>query len=157
MKKYLKFAAAILALLGVVMMFFTQVTVKWPVSGAQEDIAIKALVGGTYKIGTEFSGVSTGLAGYILLGSGAIVILLAALIPYFKEHDILSAVVTGIGVIAIIIGVFFLFFLRKNFMNTNGLNSKDVLVGWGAIAGGSLGSLAAAAGTLSVILDIAEQ
>ena len=158
MKRYLKFVSAVLALIGVVMMFFTQVTIKWLGSGATENIAIRAIAGnGTYKIGTEFSSVATGLAGYILLAAGALIILVVALVPYFRNHDILSAVVTGFAVVALIIATFFLFFLRKNFMNENGLLSEQVLVGWGAIAAGSLASLAAATGALSVVLDIAEQ
>ena len=158
MKKYLKLVSAALAIIGTIMMFFTQVTITWNHAPYhKESLSLAALVGGKSQYAESFNGTSAGLAGYILLGVAAVILLIVSLFPYFKEHDILSAVVTGIGVIAIIIGVFFLFFLRKNFMNTNGLNSKDVLVGWGAIAGGSLGSLAAAAGTLSVILDIAEQ
>lgn len=158
MKRILKFVAAILALVGVVMMFFTQVTIKWLGSGAKENIGIRAIAGdGTYKIaGTEFSSVATGLAGYIMLGVGALIILVVALVPVFKNHGILSAVVTGFAVIILIIATFFMFFLRKNFMNENGLLSEQVIVGWGAIAAGSLGSLAAATGALSVVLDIAE-
>ena len=158
MKRILKFVAAILALAGVVMMFFTQVTVKWLGTGVKENIGIQAIAGnGVYKIaGTEFSSFATGLAGYIMLGVGAILILVVALVPVFKNHGILSAVVTGFAVVILIIATFFMFFLRKNFMNENGLISEQVIVGWGAIAAGSLCSLAAATGTLSVILDIAE-
>ena len=158
MKRILKFVAAILALVGVVMMFFTQVTVKMIASGAKENIGISAIAGnGTYKIfGTDYTSVATGLAGYIMLGVGALVILVVALVPVFKNHGILSAVVTGFAVIILIIATFFMFFLRKNFMNENGLLSEQVIVGWGAIAAGSLGSLAAATGALSVVLDIAE-
>ena len=158
MKRILKFVAAILALVGVVMMFFTQVTVKMIASGAKENIGISAIAGnGTYKnFGTDYTSVATGLAGYIMLGVGALIILVVALVPVFKNHGILSAVVTGFAVIILIIATFFMFFLRKNFMNENGLLSEQVIVGWGAIAAGSLGSLAAATGALSVVLDIAE-
>ena len=158
MKRILKFVAAILALVGVVMMFFTQVTVKMIASGAKENIGISAIAGnGTYKtFGTDYTSVATGLAGYIMLGVGALIILVVALVPVFKNHGILSAVVAGFAVIILIIATFFMFFLRKNFMNENGLLSEQVIVGWGAIAAGSLGSLAAATGALSVVLDIAE-
>ena len=153
MKRILKVVSAVLALIGVVMMFFTQVTIKW-FSGHQESIAIKALVGGTYKSGTEFSGVGSGLAGYILLGVGALIILVTALLAVFREHDILSAVVTGFGLVAIIVGVVLLFLIRKSFADANG-PFQTVYVGWGAIAAGSLGSLSAFFGLIAFFMDLA--
>ena len=152
MKRYLKLVSALLALIGVFLMFATQVTVKW-FSGHQEAIGIKALVGGSYKIGTQFNGVSSGLAGYILLGVGAVVFLIVALVPYFKEHDMLSMVVTGLGVVCVIIGVIMLFLVRKSFSDANG-PFEAVYVGWGAIAAGSLGSIAALGGILGMIMDL---
>ncbi len=154
MKKYLKFIAAALALVGVIMMFFNQVTVEWA-SKVKEYLNIRALVGGTYPhLGTEFKGVGTGLAGYILLGVAAIILIAVALIPYFKEHDILSVVVTGVAVVCLIIGIVFLFLIRKNFADANGLESGKVYVGWAAIAGGSLGGLAIIPSGLSMVLDL---
>ena len=98
MKKYLKLVSAVLAVIGVIMMFFTQVSVKWEYPGHAESFAISALVGGSTKYGGEIKNpVSSGLAGYILLGVAALIILVVALVPYFKEHDMLSAVVTTIG------------------------------------------------------------
>lgn len=158
MKKYLKLVSAALAVIAVVLMFFTQVTVKWT-SGHTESIGIQALVGGTYSSewvkGVSFSGTGAGLAGYILLGVGALILLLAALVPYFKEHDVLGAVVTGLAVICLIVGVFLVFFIRKNFANTNGYESDAVYVGWAAITAGSLGSISALFGALGVALDVA--
>ena len=144
MRKYLKFVAAILAIVGVVMMFFNQVTVTFT---HKEVLNFNALIGGTYSIGTSYNGVTSGLVGYILL---------AAIIPYFKEHDILSAVVTGLGVIAIIVGVFLVFFLRNNFASDNGLVLEKVKFGFAPIVAGSCGALAALLGGLGVVLDIAE-
>ena len=154
MKKYLKLIAAILAVVGVVMMFLPQVTIEW-FSGTKETFGIQALVGGTYKTtSSNFDGVATGLAGYILLGVGALILLLAALVPYFKEHDILSAVVTGAAVICLIIGTVFIFLIRKNF--DNGGVYKTVYVGWAAMVAGGCGSLAALFGGLGLIFDLAD-
>ncbi len=158
MKKYLKLISGALAILAVVFMFFTQVVIKWSGTGLTDMLGFKALVGGTYpKLGTQFSGVGSGLAGYILVGVGGILILLCALIPFFKEHDVLSMVIVGIGAICIIVGVVLLFLIRKNFADANGLLSKDVYVGWAAITAGSLGSLGAAGGILSIVLDLLEK
>ncbi len=156
MKRYLKFISVALALVAIIMMFFTQVVVKWGtgVGAHEEAIDFHALVGGTYKIGTSFNGVGSGLAGYILVGAGALVILLTVLVPYFKEHDVLSMVVTGMGVICIIIGTILIFLIRKNFADANGLLSKSVYVGWSAITAGSCASLSAAFGGLGMILDL---
>lgn len=155
MKRYLKLFSALLAIIGVVMMFFTQVTVKWS-SGNTDVLALNALTGGTFKMGTEIIPVSSGLAGYILLGIGGVIILAAALIPYFKEHDILSMVVTGLGVVCIIIGIIFIFMIRKNFFDANGFNDEvTVYVGWAAITAGSLGGVSALAGILGMIMDLA--
>ena len=159
MKRYLKFASVGLALIGVVLMFFTQVVVKWGVSGIKESIDFHALVGGnyssTYVKGVAFNGVGSGLAGYILAASGALIILITVLIPYLKEHDVLSMVVTGIGVICLIIGAILIFFIRKNFADANGILSGQVYVGWAAIAAGSCVSLAAGLGALGMMLDLA--
>ena len=155
MKKYLKFIAAALALIGLFMMFGTQGTFKWSPFGTEEVLGIQALVGGTYKIGTKIeSPVYSGLAGYILLGSAALVLLVVALVPYFKEHDILSVVVTGVAAICLIIGIIFLFLIRKNFADGNGFESSKVYVGWAAIAAGSLGGLAISPTGLSMVLDL---
>ena len=159
MKKYLKLIAAILAVVGVVMMFLTQVTIEWN-SGLKEAIGLHALIGGTYTKGivkgSTFNGVGTGLAGYILLGAGALILLLAALVPYFKEHDILSAVVTGAAVVCLIIGVVFIFLIRKNFSTANADQYKTVYVGWAAMVAGGCGSLAALFGGLGLIFDLAD-
>ena len=155
MKKYLKLVSAALALIGVVMMFFTQVTVEMGHTGKM-DIALKALTGGEYARNMSCNGVGSGLAGYILLGVGAVIMLAVALVPYFKEHDMLSAVVTGLAVICVIVGFILLFLIRKNFEAANGMGGTagTVYVGWAAIAGGSLGALSTLAGGVSIIFDV---
>ena len=157
MKKYLKLISGALAILAVVFMFFTQVSVK-SAYDPTVNIGFKALVGGSANGGSyTFTGVGSALAGYILIGVGGLLILLCAFIPFFKEHDVLSMVVVGIAVVCIIIGVILIFLLRNNFMDANGELSKNVLVGWGAMTAGSLGSLAAAGGILSIVLDLLEK
>lgn len=155
MKKYLKLVSAALAIIGVVMMFFTQVTVEMPQVG-KVNIGIKALVGGEYAQEMSCNGVGSGLAGYILLGVGALIMLAVALVPYFKEHDMLSAVVTGLAVICVIVGLILLFLIRKHFEAANGMGGGNgtVYVGWAAIAAGSLGGLSTIAGALSIIFDV---
>lgn len=154
MKKLLKLIGAGLALLGTICMFFTQVTVKW-MSDHQESIAIKALVGGEFKYGGEFTGVGSGLAGYILLGVAALILLAVALVPYFKDHELLSAVISGLAVVCLIVGIILLFLIRRNFAASIGADEWPVVyVGWGAIAGGSLGGLAILSGGISVVLDV---
>ena len=156
MKKYLKLFAGVLALIGVVMMFFTQVVIKWndPFFG-KEAIGIQALVG-THetKDGIPYDSTGLPLAAYIILGVGAIILLVVALVPYFKEHDVLGAVVTGLAVICLIVAAVMLFLVRKNFAD-NAIVGATIYVGWGAITAGSLASLAAAGGVLGIILDLA--
>ena len=156
MKKYLKLFAGVLALIGVVMMFFTQVVIKWndPFFG-KEAIGIQALYG-THdtKAGVPFDSTGLPLAAYIILGVGAIILLVVALVPYFKEHDVLGAVVTGLAVICLIVAAIMLFLIRKNFAD-NSIIGGTIYVGWGAITAGSLASLAAAGGVLGIILDLA--
>lgn len=156
MKKYLKLVSALMAVVAVIMMFFTQVTVEW-ISGAKEVIGVSALVGGKFPhLGTTINGVGSGLAGYILVGVAALILLAAALVPYFNEHDILAAVVTGLAVILLIIGVIFLFLIRKNFASANGIaNGAKVYVGWAAITAGCLGSVSALLGSIGVVMDVA--
>ena len=156
MKRYFKLASAFLGIIATLMMLFTQVTVKWG-SGLKDAVAFKALVGGKYsKLGTPFdaAGNGSGLAGYILVGAGALIILVTVLVPLFKEHDILSSVVTGIGVICAIVGTILIFLIRRSFANTNMLDSSMVYVGWAAITGGSCASLSAFLGAIGVVMDL---
>ena len=156
MKRIIKFSAVVLGLIAVLMMLFTQVTVVTS-SGAKIAVKFQALVGGPYKstfLEGTVEGVASGLAGYILAGAGALIILVTILVPLFKEHDVLSSVVTGLGVICLIVGTILIFLIRKNFMEANGYESTKVLVGWAAITAGSCASLAAAAGSLGMILDL---
>ena len=153
MKRYLKLGSAALGIIAVIMMFFTQVTVAWN-SGAKEALGVQALVGGTYKIGTTFNGASSALAGYILIGVGALIVLASALVPLFKEHDMLSMVVTGLGVVCIIIGVILVFMVRKSFADANGYDDIVKLGGF-AIAAGVLGSLSALGGAIGMFMDLA--
>ena len=160
MKKYLKLISAGLAFLGCLMMFLPQVMVEWAVSGDKQLLFFNALVGGNYstRYNTDsFTGVYSGLAGYILLAVGAILIVLCALVPFFKEHDIFSIVVSSAAVICMVVGIILIFLIRRNFSNINGVASAHVYVGAGAIAGGSLGGLGIASGFLSVLLDVAGQ
>ena len=155
MKRYLKFASAALAIIGVILMFFNQVTVQWA-SKTKEMIDFHALVGGKYPHnGTQFNGVGSGLAGYILLGVGALLVLATVLVAFFREHDVLSTVVTGAGVVCMIIGIILIFLIRKNFADANIAGEAKVYVGWAAIAAGSCGSLAALSGSLGMVLDLA--
>ena len=156
MKKWLKLSAVLLGLIATLMMLFTQVVIKWG-SNAKDTVMFKALVGGEYKyLGTKFeaAGNGSGLAGYILAGAGALIILITILVPLFKEHDVLSTVVTGIGVICLIVGTILIFLIRRSFANTNLLESGKVYVGWAAIAGGSCASLAAFIGAIGMVMDL---
>ena len=154
MKKYLKLLSALLALIGVFLMFGTQVAYKWN-TGKLENIGIQALVGGKFQMGTDIRAVGSGLAGYILLGAAALILIVVALVPYFKEHDILSMVVTGLAIVCLIVGIILIFLVRKNFSDSNPVfGAGKVYVGWGAIAAGSLGGLAIAFGGLGMILDL---
>ena len=155
MKKYLKFISAGLAIVGFILMFFNQVTVQW-VSKVKEVLDFHALVGGTYPHnGTQYTGVGSGLAGYILLVVGALLVLATVLVSYFKEHDVLSTVVTGLGVICMIVGIILIFLIRKNFADANIAGEAKVYVGWAAIAAGSCGGLAILFGGLGMVLDLA--
>ena len=157
MKKYLKFASVGFGLIAVIMMFFTQVVVKQFTK--VNNIGFKALVGGEYPVTKDLkfdaAGNGSGLAGYILVGVGAIIILVTVLVPLFKEHDILSSVVTGIGVICMIVGTILIFLIRKSFATANMLDSAKVYVGWAAITAGSCASLGAFTGALGMIFDLA--
>ncbi len=152
MKKYLKLVSAVLAVIGVIMMFFTQVSFT-TYYGHSESLALKALIGGSSEYLISINPVSSGLAGYILLGVAALIILVVALVPYFKEHDMLSAVVTGLAVVCAIVGCILIFLIRKNFADNNG-PFKECIVGWAMIAGGSVGALSALVGAVSIIFDI---
>ena len=155
MKKYLKLVSAALAIIGTIMMFFTQVTITWNHAPYhKESLSLAALVGGKSQYAESFNGTSAGLAGYILLGVAAVILLIVALVPYFKEHDMLSAVVTGLAVVCAIVGLIMIFLIRKNFAEANGDSFKSCVVGWAMIAGGSLGSLSAIAGGASIIFDV---
>lgn len=157
MKKWIKLSAVLLGVIATVLMIFTQVTVKWG-TGAKDPVMFKALVGGTYSyLGTKFyaAGNGSGLAGYILVGAGALIILLTILVPLFKEHDVLSTVVTGIGVICIIVGTILIFLIRKSFETANyGMVGATVYVGWAAITAGSCASLAALFGGIGMVMDL---
>ena len=157
MKRIFKVSAALLALIGTFLMFGAQAVVKLA-SKHTITVGIEALVGGKYKIPGGLTGevanpVSSGLAGYILLGVAALLLLVAALVPYFKEHDMLSMVVTGLAVVCLIVGIIVLFLIRKNFADNN-FPGSTVYVGWGAIAAGSLGGLAILGGGLGMIMDL---
>ena len=157
MKRIFKVSAAIFALIGTFLMFATQAVVKWG-SGKLINIGIEGLVGGNYKVIGNVDGeianpVNSGLAGYILLGVAALLLLIAALVPYFKEHDMLSMVVTGLAVVCLIVGIILIFLIRKNIADNN-FPTSTVYVGWGAIAAGSLGGLAILGGGLGMIMDL---
>ena len=124
-----------------------------------ENIGIQALLGGPYKMGTEIKNpVVSGFVGYILLGVGGIIILLCALVPYIKNHDVLSMVLTGLGVVIIIVGIILIFLISRNFANQVApVADENTYVGWGAMVGGSLGSLAGLGGILGIVFDLIEK
>ena len=156
MSKMFKLVAGGLGIIGLFMMFLPQVLLKWN-SFPQEFVGIQALVGGAFRDGTEIHApVYSGLAGYILLGVGGLLILLCGLLRFFQEHDIVNYIVTGLGIVCLIVGIIMIFLIRKNFMDGNGLMNKEVIVGVGAMVGGSLGGLAIGVGGLGLILDFAK-
>ena len=156
MSKMFKIIAGALGLIGLFMMFLPQVLIKWN-SFPQEYVGIQALVGGAFKNGTEiYAPVYSGLAGYILLGVGGLLLLLCALLRFFQEHDIVNYIATGVALICLIVGIIMIFLIRKSFMDGNGLMNKEVIVGVGAIIGGSLGGLSIAVGGLGLVLDFAK-
>lgn len=158
MKRIFKVSAALLALIGTFLMFGAQAVVKL-FTNKMMTVGIEALVGGKYNFGSaELSGdvtnpVNSGLAGYILLGVAALLLFIVALVPYFKEHDMLSMVITGLAVVCLIVGIILIFLIRKNFADNNFVNNT-VYVGWGAIAAGSLGGLAILSAGLGMIMDL---
>ena len=155
MKKYIKLGSGALAILAVVFMFFTQVV---DVALVKTRIGVKAVIPTEFYINNlGYKGTGIGLAGYILLGVAGIIMILVALIPYLKEHDVLGMVVMGVAVVCAILGIIFIFLIRKNFAEINGHLNGDVYVGWAAITAGSLGSLSAAGGITSIVLDLLEK
>ena len=158
MSKIIKVVAGAFGLIALFMMFLPQVSIHWNIGTANDTLGIAALVGGTYPhAGTEVTNpVGTGLAGYILAGVAGLLFLAVAFVPFFKEHDVLNYLVTGVAIICLIIAIIMLFLIRKNFADANGFESDMVYVGAGAIIGGSLASLAAAAGGLGLVVDLAK-
>ena len=159
MSKMIKIGAGALGLLALFMMFLPQVVVHWPsLTGKQDWLFINALVGGTYQTaGTEITNPCyVGLAGYILAGVGGLLLLACAFVPFFKEHDVINYLVTGVALICLIIAIIMLFLIRKTFADANGFNSEEIYVGGGAIAGGALASIALAAGGLGLVMDFAK-
>ena len=157
MSKIFKTAAAGLGLLAVIMMFLPQVVIHWNLGGTTT-LGVTALVGGSYAkdIAVNYSGVGSGLAGYILVGVAALLFAACAYVAFFSEHDILNVLAMGVGIILVIIGTILLFMIRKNFAGANGFNSKEVYVGAGAIIGGALASLSGFSGLLGLLLDFAK-
>ena len=159
MSKMIKIGAGALGLLALFMMFLPQVVVHWPsLTGKQDWLFINALVGGTYPTaGTEITNPCyVGLAGYILAGVGGLLLLAVSFVPFFKEHDVINYLVTGVALICLIIAIIMLFLIRKTFADANGFNSEEIYVGGGAIAGGALASIALAAGGLGLVMDFAK-
>ena len=157
MSKIIKVVAGAFGLIALFMMFLPQVVLQIGGVSNKETLNIAALVGGSYSWGTEITNpVYSGLVGYILVGVGGLLILLCGLLPFFNEHDILNYIVTALGIICIIVGVIMIFLIRKTFMDNNGFMSKEVLVGFGAMIGGGVGSLAGAVGGLGLVLDFAK-
>ena len=155
MSKMFKIIAGALGLIGLFMMFLPQVVIKWN-SFPQEYVGIQALVGGSTKYAVDIHPVYSGLAGYILLGVGGLLLLLCALLRFFQEHDVVNYIVTGAAIVCLIVGIIMIFLIRKTYMENNGELSATYIVGVGAIIGGSLGGLSIAAGGLGLILDFAQ-
>ena len=158
MKKYLRLISGAIAIIAVFMMFLPQVMIKWS-DGTTETYGIQTLLGGLKKIGTTIENpVVSGFVGYILVGVGGLIILLCALVPYIKNHDVLSMVVTGLGIIILIVGIILIFLIRRNFANNcPAVPNDNTYVGWGAMVGGSLGSLAGAGGIAAIVFDLLEK
>ena len=160
MSKMIKIGAGALGLIALFMMFLPQVVIHWPSTGKQDWLFINALVGGSYSnalVTTEIQNPCyVGLAGYILAGVGGLLLLACAFVPFFKEHDVINYLVTGVAIICLIIAIIMLFLIRKTFADANGFNSEEVYVGGGAIAGGALASISAAAGALGLVIDFAK-
>ena len=158
MSKMIKIGAGALGLIALFMMFLPQVVIHWPSNIPNDWLFINALVGGTYKTAqTEITNPCyVGLSGYILAGVGGLLLLAVAFVPFFKEHDVINYLVTGVAIICLIIAIIMLFLIRKTFADANGFLSEEVYVGGGAIAGGSLASIATAAGALGLVMDVAK-
>ena len=112
--------------------------------------------GNEYQIGAipQFTAINTKWLDEAGLKMPETVEELHTALTYFKEHDMLSAVVTGLAVVCAIVGVILIFLIRKNFAENNGDSFKSCVVGWAMIAGGSIGSLSALAGATSIIFDV---
>ena len=155
MSKILKIVGGLFGLVGLFMMFLPQVVVH--LSTGQESLGIAALLGGTYpKAGTGFEGVGSGLAGYILIGVGGLLLVLCALLKFFQEHDVVNYITVGLAIICLIVGIIMIFLIRKGFADVNGFNNDEIYVGVGAMIGGSLGALGIAFGGFGLILDFAK-
>ena len=153
MAKIFKLTSVLTGLVAFFMMFLPQVVVNFT-SGA-ETIGFKALTGGTYgPIGTEFNGVGAGLAGYILVGVAALLVLATAFVGFFKEHEVLDYIVLGIAVICMIIGIILIFLIRKNFSDVNG--GIDTSMAFGMIIAGVAAIISGLTAVLSLVLDIAQ-
>ncbi len=159
MSRIFKIVGGILGIVALFMMFLPQVSVHW-VSDPVETIGLKALVGGEFVNGNDIFGAGSGLAGYILAGVGGLLLLVVSFVPFFKEHDVLKYIVTGIAVVCLIIAIIMIFLIRKSFDDLNAISAvKDgavVFVGAGAMVGGSLAALSCGTGLLGFILDFAE-
>ena len=158
MSKMFKIIAGALGLIGLFMMFLPQVSLHLQ-SGVNQTVGVGAFFGGTIGSGAETTDINTikaGFAGYILLGVGGLLLLLCGLLRFFQEHDVVNYIATGVALICLIVGIVMIFLIRKDFMETNGLLSKEVYVGIGAMIGGSLGGLSIAVGGLGLILDFAK-
>lgn len=155
MSKIFKVASALLGVIAFIMMFIPQVIVNWSVGS--ETLGFNALVGGTYgpsELKTDFNGVGSGLAGYILVGVAALLIIATAFLTFFKEHEVLNYIALGAAIICLIIGIILIFLIRMNFSNSNG--GIDTSMGAGMIIAGIAAIISVLTAGIALVLDIAQ-
>ena len=165
MKKYLRIIGGALLILAVFMMFLPQVCAQWTgLNGKTENqfIGIYALLKGCEwgpkgGVKSTCTPVVSGFVAYMLVAAAGLLVLVCAFVPYIKEHDVLSMVITGFAVVLAIVGIILIFLIRKNFATANGTLNSQIYVGFGAMIGGGLASLGAAASGAGIVFDLLEK
>lgn len=160
MSKIFKIASAGLGVLAIIMMFLPQVIVHWA-DGTSDTLAVNAFFSGTFaNAGTNYYSVGSGLAGYILVGVAALLVLACAFLDFFKDHDVMNYIALGAAIICALIGIILIFMIRRNFDSANAISAiKDsayVSMGAGAIIGGIAATLSGLSAGISLVIDIAK-
>ena len=153
MSKIFKLASSLLGVIAFFMMFVPQVIINWA-SDASETLTVGALVGTAGRNDTGLNGTGAGLAGYILVGVAALLILATALVGFFKEHEVLGYILLGAALICILIGLILIFLIRKNFSAANG--GVDTSMGVGVIIAGIASIISLLSAGIALVLDIAQ-